>query len=75
MAFFFFAIFRLASPLPVPHLYPCLLPLRAALPAMAIATESRGSDDKASRVNEKRWVLSDFEVGKLLGGGILAMLI
>lgn len=30
-----------ASPLPVPHLYPRSLPLRAALPAMAITTESR----------------------------------
>jgi len=62
-------------PHPPTHLYPCLLPLRAALPAMAIATESRGSEDKASHANEKRWVLSDFEVGKLLGGPILAMLI
>ncbi|TKW13928.2 hypothetical protein SEVIR_5G133900v4 [Setaria viridis] len=38
---------------------------------MAIATESRGSEDKASAHanEEKRWVLSDFEVGKPLGRG------
>ncbi|XP_062195137.1 serine/threonine-protein kinase Aurora-2-like isoform X3 [Phragmites australis] len=38
---------------------------------MAIATESRGSEDKASAHanEEKQWVLSDFEVGKPLGRG------
>nr|ACN34979.1 unknown [Zea mays] len=38
---------------------------------MAVATESRGSEDRASAHanQEKRWVLSDFEVGKPLGRG------
>ncbi|CAO2199358.1 unnamed protein product [Urochloa humidicola] len=38
---------------------------------MAIATESRGSEDRPSAhaTEEKRWVLSDFEVGKPLGRG------
>jgi hypothetical protein len=43
---------------------------------MVIATESRDSEDKASaHVNEKRWIISDFEVGNLLGGASLAMFI
>nr|CAB3475920.1 unnamed protein product [Digitaria exilis] len=38
---------------------------------MAIATESSGTEEKASSHanEEKRWVLSDFEVGKPLGRG------
>ncbi|ONM28969.1 aurora b kinase1 [Zea mays] len=38
---------------------------------MAIATESRGCEDRdsAHANEEKRWVLSDFEVGKPLGRG------
>ncbi|KAG0517371.1 hypothetical protein BDA96_09G083700 [Sorghum bicolor] len=35
---------------------------------MAIATESRGSEDKASHANEKRWVLSDFEPAQTISG-------
>ena len=66
----------LASPLPNPHPFPRLLPLPAAPLAMVIATESRNSEDKASApANEKRWIMSDFEVGNLLGGASLAMFI